>query len=201
MADNPKTKRRWLKIFVQTLLVVLAVLGGPLLWVAWKMEEKRQERTVVAEIERLGGHVFYDWQMARLQEVNSLPRSGEPTGPTWLRWLLGDDFLSHVAYVGLPPSERSPVNDDDLRRVATFSNLEDLDLSYTGIEDAKLVYLQGFAHLRSLNLSETKVTDAGLRHLKSLTTLKFLLLYGTKTTSAAVNDLAKSLPECEISEQ
>ncbi len=191
--STSKTRRRWLQFRLQTLLVIVAVLCVPLAWVAWKMDQKRHERAVIAELERLGSSVGYDWQMDCFRRLWVVPEpDAKPTGPHWLRRLLGDDFFSHLVYIHLRPDletffgkykgdgpssdqyTRGPVaKDGDLRLVATFSKLEVLDLSYSEIGDAGLTHLKGLAHLRFLNVSETNITDAGLRHLKSLTTLKY----------------------------
>lgn len=56
------SRRRWLQFRLRTLLLVTAVLCVPLAWVGVRMNQKRQERAVIAEIERLGGEVRYDWQ-------------------------------------------------------------------------------------------------------------------------------------------
>ena len=141
----------------------------------------------------------------------------EPTGPPWIRWLLGDDFFCNVVYVFLPPSKRvfflkhdqglstsyqytngPPASDDDLQMVATIRGLETLDLSYAEIGDAGLAHLKGLTSLRCLELTMTDITDAGLQHLKPLISLKHLDLNGTKTTKAGVDDVANALPGCEI---
>jgi hypothetical protein len=118
---------------------------------------------------------------------------------------VGDDFCSHVVDVYLPPHgfPHGPIDptakDDDIRLIATFSNLERLSLSYNAkIGDDGLAHLRGLRHLRALTLSYTSITDAGLQHLKSLTALQHLSLDDTKTTKAAVDDLAKALPGCKI---
>ncbi len=219
MIDKPK--RRWCQCRLRTLLLVTAVLCVPLAWIAVRMNQKRQERAIIAELEKLGREILYDWQGKRMGGVWQYymkPDSDEPTGPTWLRWLLGDAFFSDVVYADLSPRQRIPalyqgawrndrsrkdaapfLKDDDLRLVATLSKLEELNLSNTDIGDIGLAHLPRLTHLRSLALVYTNITDDGLRHVKSLTSLKRLYLDGTKTTSAAVDDLAKSLPGCEIS--
>ena len=56
-----KPRRRWLQFRLKTLLLVTAVLCVPLAWVGVRMNDKRKERAVIAELERLGGIVEYDY--------------------------------------------------------------------------------------------------------------------------------------------
>ena len=72
----------------------------------------------------------YDWQY-RSPQI--------PPGPACIRTSLGDDFFGEVVCVGpflpfhLGPSPRPLVKDDDLRLVATFPKLKELDFSNTDI--------------------------------------------------------------------
>jgi hypothetical protein len=201
-----------LQFRLRTLLIAITVLCVPLAWIALPMIQKRRERAVILQLEALGGTVHYDWQGTgrKWKAWQERKQDSEPNGPTSLRRLLGDDFFCHVQYVHLQPRRRPFIGDirpfdtlpadtdDDLRLVATFRKLEELDLSNAEIGDEGLVHLRGLIYLRTLDLSGTNVTDAGLRHVKSLAALKDLDLYETKTTRAAVDDLAKALPECAI---
>ena len=105
--------------------------------------------------------------------------------------------------------------DDDLRLLAAFPKLCDLDLSRTPITDAGLKHLTALTGLRWLTLSGIKVTDAGLKHvgvltqlqtldlsytavgddglkhLGGLTRLTALVLHGTKVTDAATADIGR----------
>lgn len=195
--DKPKPKRRWFQFRLKTLFIVVAVLCVPLAWVGVRMNQKRHERAVIAELEQLGGMVMYEWQGKREDGVWQPEnwRTGDPPGPLWIHQIFGDDFFSHVVYVALLGS---PANDDDLQMVATIRGLETLDLPFAEIGDAGLAHLKGLASLRCLDLSHTDITDVGLGHLKSLVALKHLRLNGTNTTNAAVDDLAKALPGCKI---
>jgi hypothetical protein len=192
--QNPKPRRLLFQFRLKTLFLIVAVLCVPLAWVGVRMNHKRQERAAIAEIERLGGTVEYDWQRVRVQGMPFTNPNGLPTGPGWLRWTLGDDFFSRVVYVGFQRS----LDDEDIRRASTFSTVEELGLRHAEIGDEGLAYLQGLTHLRSLTLAHSNLTDAGLQHLKSLTTLKYLDLDRTMTTKEAVDDIAKALPGCTI---
>jgi hypothetical protein len=90
------------------------------------------------------------------------------------------------------------ITNADLIQLTAFPDLEDLTLKQTTISSAGLEHLRGLSHLHTLDISNTKVTDDGLRHLTALKFLKHLKLFGTKTTKAGVADLAKALPDCDI---
>src|SRR5258708_3224922 len=106
-----KPRRRWLQFRLRTLLLVTAVLCVPLAWVAVRMNQKRQERATVAAIERLGGIVKYEWEGVRVDRVwqHAFSLDAEPTGPHWIRQIVGDNFFSEVVFVALSPSEYSHV--------------------------------------------------------------------------------------------
>ena len=49
---TPNTRRRWLQFSLRFLLLLIAVVAIPL---AWKVNRVRNQRAVLAEIQRLGG--------------------------------------------------------------------------------------------------------------------------------------------------
>jgi hypothetical protein len=200
-------RRRLLQFRLKTLLLVTAVLCVPLAWVGVRMNQKRQERAVIAAIEWLGGIVKYEWQGKRADGVwqHDFWRTAKPTGPHWIRQIVGDDFFTDVVYVGLSPNGHLPVGfhtmltpktdtdatvkDDDLRLVGSFSKLEEVNLTNSEIDDAGLVHLQRLANLRCLTLQSTNITDGGLIHLRHLLALRDLNLGHTKITDSGLQHL------------
>jgi len=61
-------RRRWFQFSLKWLFVLVAIAAVPCIWLASKMERKRQERAAVAEIKKQGGVVFYGWQTGRKEE-------------------------------------------------------------------------------------------------------------------------------------
>jgi sec-independent protein translocase protein TatC len=119
-----------LRVALAAVLAVILVFG----WLPWK--RTRSRRAAVAEIEKLGGTVYYGFQLA----PSGRPVEGaQPPGPSLLRRLLGDDFFARVAVV---------------------------DLSGSGVSDAVLEHLKGLSGLQKLDLTGTEVTEEGLEELR-----------------------------------
>ena len=119
------------------------------------MQQAKREREAATAIEKLGETV--EWS--------------KPSGPQWLRSLLGNDI---------------------------FSSVTGVNLTNTQISDAGWEHLKGLSQLQTLYLGDTKVTDAGLEHLQGLSQLQFLYLQVTKVTDAGVKKLQQALPNCKI---
>lgn len=66
------------------------------------------------------------------------------------------------------------ITDKQLRWLASFPELRELDLSNTKVTNAGMPALRGLAKLENLNLSCTLVTDEGLMHLRMLGNLRYL---------------------------
>jgi hypothetical protein len=105
------------------------------------------------------------------------------------------------------------VRDQDLSRLKSLVELQQLNLSQTRITGGGLVQLRGLRHLsqlflnntflgdanladvgrltqlQTLSLGSTLVTDRGLVHLKPLTGLRILRLNGTKVTGVGLKPL------------
>ena len=73
--------------------------------------------------------------------------------------------------------------------LATFTQLEGLDLSYSTSTDEVLKSLVGLKKLRRLNLRDTLVTDEGLAYLANLNTLEEIDLYGVKISDRGIAHL------------
>src|SRR5262245_58642988 len=88
----PASWRRWLRLSVRALMVLVLITGGGL---GWMLHRARVQRDAVAVLQRAGGQVTYDWEWA-----NGMPVPYET--PLWPRWLvdaIGIDCLSHVIRV------------------------------------------------------------------------------------------------------
>ena len=64
--------------------------------------------------------------------------------------------------------------------------------------DAEMKQLAAFVNLKELNLSGNDVTDKGLKELSGLTNLTELWVEDTKVTEAGVKELQKAIPKCKV---
>lgn len=98
--------------------------------------------------------------------------------------------------------EDSQVDDQDVMLVvAALPNLQELDLSVTGITDKGLAKLSSLKKLRSLSLCRTQTTDRGLSYLAKTASLTGLRLNDTKITDRGLVHLTglKNLSELDLS--
>ncbi|HJT30451.1 MAG TPA: hypothetical protein VJ783_00185 [Pirellulales bacterium] len=157
--------RRPLQFSLGTLLLAVTGLS---IWLGVQTKAARLQRAIAADIRRLGGQVYYDWQ---LDDEDRETGRTEPPGPVWLRRWIGDDYFqtavtAYLMYV--------PCRDGDFPAIENMPALQTVSLEGTEIGDATLPRLARLRRLRFLNLSETKITDKGaaeLNRLSCLTTL------------------------------
>lgn len=91
-----------------------------------------------------------------------------------------------------------PINDEAVKRIATFKNLTRLNLENTPISDASLEYLKTLPKLEQLNLYGTNITDKGLAVLTKYPNLKVIYLWQTKVSKSGIEQLRTSLPSLQI---
>jgi hypothetical protein len=179
---------------VRTLLIAVLVLSLPLSWFAVKLYQARKQREAVEEVVRLGGFVWYDYQVDSGSQWAS-----------WLRQMLGDDFFhSVVGVIFQPPmgtdisNEIPVVRDEHLILLRAFPKVRFITITSKAVTDSGVEHLGNLEELERLDLQETQVGDTGLDYLKTLARLRELYLYGTKVTPEAVQRLQQSLPDCTI---
>jgi len=180
-----KPKRTWFQFRLRTLLLLVVVVAVPCVLLKSKIERKRKERAAVAQIEKLGGFVLYDWQ---------LYGGREPNGPGWLRRVVGDDFFEDASTVIEP--RRTP--DARLANLSDIGGLRSLELFWSNVTDAGMVNIEKLRGLEWLNISGSRVTDVGLARLKKLPRLKYVSLGNTLVTDTGIADLQAALPKCKI---
>jgi hypothetical protein len=137
-------------------------------------DEREEQREAVAAIRKLGGEVSYDYQRPKPDKPNVFDPEAKPQDR---------DALPRVVRVSLRDTEAT---DDDLKVLAKFPDLENLDLTGTRITGAGLAHLERLKNLRSLCLWRTQADDAGLGHIKGLTKMWQLVLDETQVTDAGL---------------
>jgi hypothetical protein len=201
-ADPPKRKRRWFQFSLRTLLVSTIIIAVACGWLGKRIEQKRKDRETVAAIIKLGGIVTYDYQTEDLR--------ANPSGPGWLRDMLGDNFFNEVDGVWLRNATdadagvanlkgltqlrvlnlwKTKIGDGPLLHVKELTQLQELNLEGTSVTDVGLPTLKGLTQLRGLSLARTRVSDTGLDHLKGLAQLQMLLLDNTTIGDAGLENL------------
>jgi hypothetical protein len=116
------------------------------------------------------------------------PLAPTPSGPAWLRTLLGNEFFDKVIgvhWLNLGDAEAG------LEHLERLSSLLSLSLNAANVTDAGLAHLEGLNQLQQLDVMNTEVTDAGLEHLKGLRHLDSLNLWGTKVTNDGLERLER----------
>jgi hypothetical protein len=196
--------RRWLRLSVRALMVVVVVLAVAL---GWFVRRARVQREAVAAIERSGGQVRYDWEVLSTGGLNP---NGKPRWPRWVVDRLGPDYFGHVVLVELRGratdaemagvarfghlrgfyARKTAVTDEGLAALRGASQLEMLHLmSNPAVSGASLAHFQGLPNLRHLTLSDSRVADGDLAHLEGMPRLEWLDLSGAGITSEGLAHL------------
>ncbi len=167
---------------LRSLLVLTVAVAIPCSWLAVELKWASEQREVVEAIQELsmrGGWVRYDYEDSPNQT---------PSGPPWLRRLIGDDFFVNVSEVSLDETSITDAGLEHLNLKA-LAGLHYLSLYATQVTDAGLEHIKALTELQFLYFHDTHVTDAGLEHLKGLTQLKELMLIYTPVTNAGLEHL------------
>jgi hypothetical protein len=155
-------------------------------WLADRLEQARKQKESVKGIMSVAGaSVDYDWHLVPFGDLAGpggwmqKPPDTQPSGPEWLRNLLGQDFFAEVIEVDL---SRTKATNDDLKYLGGLPHVARILCQDTAISDAGLEHLEGLRQLREAYLTAMPITDAGLAHLKGLRNLRLLWLFETKIT-------------------
>jgi hypothetical protein len=95
--------------------------------------------------------------------------------------------------------KKTKVVDDDLKHIAGFEGLNNLNLALTKITDDGVQHITKLKNLTYLNLYGSEVSDRSATYLKDLEKLTKLFLWNSKFTQKGVDKVKKSLPKTDIS--
>jgi hypothetical protein len=171
---------RRLRYGLRSLLVLIAIAAVAVGFVQRRAANLRIQRSVAAEIQRLGGYVRF--------EVTD-------PGPAWLMRLLGTDFFADVYLV---ECDSPQLGDDTLLHIEKLHRLEWLLLDSDQISDAGVRRIANLTALGRLDLGSQQITDDGIAALQRLSNLRWLALRRTQVTPAGVERLRQALPNCQI---
>lgn len=157
---TPKSRRRWLRFSMRTLLLVMFVASVLFAWLGKHVVRSQIQRPIVARIQAAGGSVYYDYQMEP-RPKNSIP------GSSIVRWILGDDIYATVNVVSLDDKKTT---DDDVVRLNKLTELVSVSLNGTDVTDDCVDNLLRIRCLRDLDLANTSITPDGLNRLSNSNT-------------------------------
>jgi len=88
--------KRYLRYGLRSLLIVMTLLCVSCAWLVRVLHRAEEQREAVAWVSKHGGWVKYGWQLGK---------GPGPSGPRWLRDILGEDCFQTVEKVGIGGKE------------------------------------------------------------------------------------------------
>ncbi len=150
--------RRFLRFSVRGMIFLVVVIGG---WLGWIVRSARIQRDAVDAITKADGQVTYDWHWTGTDR--KVAPTGRPWAPRWVVDLVGVDYFGNIRCVLFySPSKATGAT---IAQVGRLSQLQELHLDESSLDDASMVHLKGLTELYWFSLSDTPVTGAGLAQL------------------------------------
>jgi hypothetical protein len=171
--------RKFRSRFRFSLAMLLLVITVFCIVLGWHASHAHRQFRAVMKLQQLEATVVYDYDH----------EDREPTGPKWLRGLLGPDAFDRVVAVEFRKPEL--IGDDEAQWLADLPDLKRLWLHGTRVTDAGMVHLRDLCELEDLVLYDTRVTDEGFRHLRDLRKLTHLNMHGLPVGDGAFSHLAQ----------
>ena len=171
-------RRRWLRVSLRGLMVLVVVVSVPAAWVANTIQTQRR---AIAAVQAAGGTIGYHHRHQLSQE---------PSAPAWLRRWLGDELFQNVNSVYFFNNPDHPFSADALAVIAKFDRLENLgifDLPGTG---DGFHHLGGLEHLKYLDLSGSGITNATLAEIARIRSIEILEMKKSEATDEGFASLA-----------
>jgi hypothetical protein len=178
------------------------------------LAEMTPTERVVAQVEKLGGHVKMDDKQPGLMIGIDLHQTRTRDadlemlhGMTGLRTLnlyntlITDAGLAHLTgLTGLQTLHlnETAITNAGLERLRGLSSLRELSLYDTKVSDDGLRHLAGLTALQNLTLGGKQITDQGMKHLAGLKDLRQICLSGTSVTEAGIAELRRQWPKLQI---
>ena len=91
-----------------------------------------------------------------------------------------------------------PVKEDDINAIATFKNIEKLNLNFTSVEGKSLLQLKQLPNLKHLSLSGNQLTNNDIQPLLSFKKLRAVYLWDTPLSAVEIAALKKLNPTVKI---
>ena len=188
----PLSPRGWRCVLAFAATAV--AFGG---WAILAMRESAaRERDLIGAIAARGGSLLvrFDWEPEsndyrgyQSPVFNSaIERAASPSGPAWLRAIIGDEPFQRVDRITLAGHDAT---DETVDSLAAFSCLRVLRMPYSRLSPARMAVIARCGSLQILDLSKSTVTDAMLSRLRGLRKLSALGLADTNVTDAGLGEL------------
>ncbi len=192
-ASRGNSKRRWLRYSLSTLLLMMtacAMIFG--LWFRTLERQARRQASAAKAIEELDGLLFFDYQLSS----GTLDRTTTPTGPAWLRRMIGEDYFRRAEIIDLAfksgfPIWPSKITDQDLIHLESLPHLHTVEIGRNPLTDKGLAHLQGLSKLKTLYLNSTLITGTGCQHLRQLPRFEWLVLSNSPVTDQGLRQVGK----------
>jgi hypothetical protein len=182
--------RHWLRVSLRTLLAVTTIVG---IWLGFRVNAARRQAHAIAEIKRLGGTFYYDFEYD-FKELRRLP-----TARSWVpRWILdhtGCDLFHDIVQVNMvydaeptgPKHNNQQFTDQFKLQLHALPRLRDL-LCYEGqASDDCLLVISRLPRLERLTCWDAPaVTDAGVAYLARMPRLKEVTITGSQITDESL---------------
>ena len=164
------------------MLLLVVVIAIPM---AWKVNRARNQRIVVAELEKLNAEIYYDYQSVPTARGRAIL---QPPGPNWLIDLFGKEYFVEVVKVAV---DNPHVNSETIALISRLPEITEVDFgSNTRITDSGLANLVGMDNLKRVCLDSDRITGAGLIHLNGLKRFSELWASGW-ITDASLEHISK----------
>lgn len=177
-----RPRRRWLRFSIATLLLAMTA-ACVVLGVITQRGFKRA--AAIRAIERAGGTIVYAHQLTHPDYDPLMQGLGDAEAPFWAQ-KLGKGY-AEVAGINLPAAT---ISEADFDGIGLFTQARSLHVSWSWLDDARLLKLEGLANLRILILSRTRITDVGLAALAEMNELKSVGLFDAAIEGPGLANLA-----------
>ncbi len=175
LASKPISRRRfgW-----RAILMIVALIAVILAMYLIPMNRLHQQRSAVAAIKALNGHVVYK------------PSIPHPTSR--LRWfarrIYGDDIFQHVVSVRMG-GNGTQLADSDLQHLENLNRLKKLSLENAEISVAGTTRLLELSNLADLTIQDSTIQQGALIQLQRLPALRQLTLYRVAVSEQLLEDI------------
>jgi hypothetical protein len=180
----PKSRRRWFRFSLRTMMVAVTLLC---IWLGITAHRANRQRSAVQTIASTGGHVWYDYEVYD----DGIRRIDRKSPPDWLKNLIGVDYFAAVYSVDWGP------NDDTVAALVDLPELRDVQLVGPDVTNSVLAKVKGMRELHRLSLVASSETDVGWKALGQFPQLKRLLLCADRQVTDATLEYIRDFRNLE----